>query len=122
MNPGTKLDALHAEMLGDLQEVVQLLGSLRSEVPQLMAEIKKGGDDAAAAVGSACTDFQAQAFALAEFIKKRKAEVLEDIEQSTIRNAATTSKALRTFRRQLWVNAALGALNLLLLGYLVALK
>lgn len=114
MNARTKLEALHAEMLGDLQEVHTLLQLFRQDFPSLMDGLKKDGDAAAGVVKDSMVDFLAQSMALAEFIKLRKKEVLDDIEQSTIRNAQTTKRALGAFRRGLWALGALAGLNLVL--------
>lgn len=122
MNARTRLEALHAEMLGDLQEVHLLLQALRSELPEVAAKLKSDSSEAAAVVSQACVDFQAQAFALAEFIKLRKGEVLEDIQHSTARNAAATKRALSAFNNMLWALAALGLMNLGLILYLTLSK
>jgi hypothetical protein len=122
MNARTRLEALHAEMLGDLQEVHLLLQALRSELPEVAAKLKGDAGEAASAVNQACVDFQAQAFALAEFIKLRKSEVLEDIQHSTARNATTTKRALSTFSNMLWALAALGLMNFGLILYVALHK
>jgi hypothetical protein len=111
--PPSKLEALHAEMLGDLQELYVLLGEFRGDLPKLLAGLKTDADTAAAQVTEAFSDFHGQAMALAEFIKARKIEVLGDIEHATVRNAALTKSAFDGVTKYFWLLGALGAFNLL---------
>jgi predicted RNA-binding Zn ribbon-like protein len=120
--PPSKLEALHAEMLGDLQQVHQLLGQLREDMPTLMAGLKTDADKASAEIRNAFLDFHGQGMALAEFIKARKTEVLRDIEHATVSNAAITKSALDGFTKYFWLLAALGVFDLAALLVLVARK
>ncbi len=111
---GAMLDALHAELLGDLQEANAQLQKFRSDLPGVHALFKKDSDLAAAAMRAAFEDFHAAALALAEFIKLRKTEVIADIEQATVKNALTTKRALATFTKSFWILGALSVTNLVL--------
>lgn len=115
MSAATKLDALHAEMLGDLQELFVLVKQFRADMPALLAGLRGDAAEAAATVTKSCEDFHGMSLALAEFIKLRKTEVLEDIEKSTMRNALTMQTALATFARSFLVLGVIGGLNLLAL-------
>lgn len=115
MTANSKLDALHAEMLGDLQELLQLLERVRGELPDVLATFKREGEGAAGTVREAFENFHAQSLALAEFMKARRQEVLADLEASTKKNVDVVRQGLAEFKNLLWAVLGVGTLNLVVL-------
>lgn len=110
----SKFDALHAEILGDLQELIQLLERTRVEMPAIVEGLQGESQKATAQIERAFLDFHGQSLALAEFIKKRKEEMLADLEASNQRSAGVVKVALAAFRNSLWVLGGLSVVNLAL--------
>lgn len=103
------VDALNAEMLGDVQKIHTQLQSLKAEMPGFLNSVKTDCASAAGAMKKSFDDFHAQSIALAEFVKKRQIEVAGEIEKAHAVTAAATEKSLADFTKYFWLIAGIAA-------------
>lgn len=108
------VDALTAEMAADVLKLQAQLQELKDSMPGFLAGVKSDCDEAARKITASFDDFQASSLALAEFIKKRKAEVVADLAKSSADNEAATKRSLEKFTKHFWLIGAVCSASLLM--------
>lgn len=108
------LDALHAELLVDVQTLVGAVATLKTELPAKLADIEASAEAVKASAKAATEEFQAMGHALVG-VMRREIEAEREASALASRNAAsTTKKALEQFTKNFWLLSGLTAANFLL--------
>ena len=114
------LDALHAELLVDVQELARNVEALKKDVPKLAADVLVSAEAVKAAASKSVADFQAMGQALLNVMNKNTDSERGAAIEANKKSAGATKVALEGFTKYFWLIAAIGGANLLLLVALLA--
>jgi hypothetical protein len=110
------VEALHAELLGEVQELTLHVDQLSKNLPQLLNGVKEDAEAVRSSLEGGVENFKGACLAMAEFIKARKAEVVEDLDKASARNATTLRRSMGGVRKALWAVALLSGVNFVLMA------
>lgn len=118
---GSTVDALHAELLGDLAEIHKLVVDLKTTLPKLHADAKQDTEETAENLGRAFAEFKESSIAMVGYIKARQQETLGALNSAQEVVMTATQKTLGGFEKYLWIIGGLAVSNTLLLTILTVL-
>lgn len=110
----TALDALHAELLIDVQLLTQNVEGFKESIPKAVADLEGAADGVKAAAKSATTDFEAIGHALISVLRRNVEEERVAAAKANHESAMTTKRALEQFTKNFWLLTGLTAVNCLM--------
>lgn len=116
------LDALHAELLVDVQAATAEVAKLRTELPAILADIHGAAEALSGAAKTTTSDFEAMGHALVGVIRRHSVEEREAAALANLQSAKATKSALDQFTKNFWLLSGLTAVNALLLVTILALQ
>ena len=121
--PGKSLiDAFHAELLVEVQQLSAGIADLKSQVPSITADIQGSAEGVKSAAKQTLTDFEAMGLALMNVMRRHVAEEREAAGRANAEAAKHTKSALEGFTKYLWLLLGVSAVNTLLLAAILISK
>jgi len=117
--PTKWLDALHTELLIEVQTLSINVEALKVDVPKLTAEILESAVNLQTTANKAKTDFEGMGHALIQVMKRNVEAEREASVLANSKAASATKTALVDFTKYFWLLAALSAVNVLLVAALL---
>lgn len=115
-NSPTKIvDAVHAELLTDIQKLRLEVKQFTNEVPNLYNGVKKDVDESAKTVQKTFEDFHSMAQAIALHINKSRKEGEAHLTGIHKQNTDLIKKSLEPYTKYFWLLIGLSAANSILL-------
>ena len=103
----TLLDALHSELLGEVQALTANVMHLKAELPSITQALQDSAARMSAVAAKTLTDFEAMGHALLEVSAQRSADERGAAAVAHVQNARTTEAALERFTHYFWMLSAL---------------
>ena len=120
--PKTWLDALHTELLTEVQTLSINVEALKVDLPKLTTDILESSVDLQTKATKAKTDFEGMGHALIQVMKRNVEAEREASVLANAKAAGATKTALADFTKYFWLLAALGIINTLLVAALLATR
>lgn len=116
MSAGAKalLDALHAELLVDVQRLAGEVHELQVQLPAITADIASSAEGVKVAARTAMTDFEAMGHGLMRAIRRQVDEERSASVTANAKSAQATKSALDQFTKYFWLLCGLTGMNTLL--------
>ena len=119
---GKLLDALHAELLGDVADLTTSVRELKESLPRVTASTKQDCEAMIAQTEASFKVFKDSSIALVAYIKSKQIETLGEIDSAHTKVTTATQKTLSGFERVQWLMGGLCAINTLLLLAIVIFR
>lgn len=105
------MDALHAELLGSVVDLVEKVDQLKTNLPELASDVEAIKAD----ITESFAEFKKSTIALVGYVKQKQLDTLGSLQASETAVTAANRKTLAGFERWLWLISAVGGINTLLL-------
>ncbi|MDP9897345.1 hypothetical protein J2W32_006498 [Variovorax boronicumulans] len=116
------LDALHAELLIDVQALAQNVEGFKGSIPKAVADIEGAAASVASATKSATSDFESMGHALIAILRRNISEERTAAIKANHESAMKTKHELEQFTKNFWLLTGLTAVNCLMLLALLLIK
>ncbi|WP_076999133.1 hypothetical protein [Variovorax sp. KK3] len=110
------VDAFHAELLVEVQELSANVEALKAQVPAITADIQASADGVRSSAKQTLTDFEAMGLALTNVLRRRVADEHAEAARVHAEISQHTERALQGLTRHLWLLIGLAGANVLLLA------
>jgi DNA anti-recombination protein RmuC len=116
MEPASQkaIDALHAELLGDVALLLQKVDALKETLPQLTQATRGEAMAITEHLATAFDEFRQSSVSLVAYIKAKQLETMREVEASHGTMMDGARKSLQGFERVQWLLAGLAGCNFLL--------
>lgn len=119
-NSPTKIvDAVHAELLTDLQKLRSDVQKFSDEIPTLYKSVQKDIEESSAKVQATFKDFHSMGEAVALHINKSRKEGMTEIQAVNKQNTDFITKSLEPYTKYFWLLIGVGAVNIVLLLFII---
>lgn len=118
--PPKAIDALHAELLGDLALMLQHVQELKQGLPRLAADTREEAVAITEHLTAAFDEFRQSSISLVGYVKAKQLETMGDVQSAHGSMLDGARRSLQGFERVQWLIAGLVGSNVLLTVLLLA--
>jgi hypothetical protein len=118
MSGGAKalIEAVHAELLIDIQHLADEVHKLQLQLPAITADINGSAEGVKVAAGKALADFEAMGHGLVQVVRRQVEEERVASAKANAEAARATKSALEQFTKYFWLLCGLTCVNTLLVA------